>query len=82
MNHMACQRDILEMVYATTCCYLLTEKTILSSLASPSFPLDGMWTKMTDILTYILYHDMTLAMEAIDCGAIRQKNTFLIPQSP
>ena len=82
MKHTACQWDILETVYATTCYYFSTEETILSSLALLSFLLDGMWTKMPYISTCILYHDMTLAMEAIDCGAIRQKNTFLIPQGP
>ena len=77
IKHMACQWDILETVYATTYYYLLTEETTLSSLALPSFPLDGMWTKMTDISTCILYHNMTLAMEAIDCGASNRTEEYI-----
>lgn len=49
----------------------LIEETTLSSLVSASFLLDG-------ISTYVLYRDMTLAMETIDHGAIRQKTKFSV----
>ena len=42
MKHTACQWDILETVHATTCYYILTEETILSSLASLASPFPWM----------------------------------------